>query len=61
MDENGLMPYDVLFSVVDSVVIEPRGVSMLPFLKEGRDSVHLVRPAAAPQKYDIVLYRVRDE
>ena len=50
MDENGLMPYEVLFTVVDSVVIEPRGVSMLPFLKDGRDSVRLVRPAAAPQK-----------
>ena len=34
---------------------------MLPFLKEGRDSVRLVSPTAAPRKYDIVLYRVCDE
>lgn len=61
MDENGLTPYEVLFTVVDSVVIEPHGTSMLPFLKEGRDSVRLVSPAAAPQKYDIVLYRVGSE
>ena len=55
------LSYETLIAAVGSVVIAPRGVSMLPFLKEGRDSVRLVRPTAAPQKYDIVLYRVRDE
>ncbi len=55
------MSYETLIAVVGSVVIEPRGVSMLPFLKEGRDSVRLVSPTAAPQKYDIVLYRVGSE
>lgn len=55
------MSYETLIAVVGSVVIEPRGVSMLPFLKEGRDSVRLVSPNAAPQKYDIVLYRVGSE
>ena len=55
------MSYETLIAAAGSVVIEPRGVSMLPFLKEGRDSVRLVSPAAAPQKYDIVLYRVGSE
>lgn len=55
------MSYETLIAAAGSVVIEPRGISMLPFLKEGRDSVRLVRPTAGPRKYDIVLYRVRDE
>ena len=55
------MSYETLIAAAGSVVIEPRGISMLPFLKEGRDSVRLVSPTAAPCKYDIVLYRVRDE
>ena len=55
------MSYETLIAAAGSVVIEPRGISMLPFLKEGRDSVRLVSPTAAPRKYDIVLYRVRDE
>ena len=55
------MSYETLMAVAGSVVIEPRGVSMLPFLKEGRDSVRLVSPSAAPRKYDIVLYRVGGE
>lgn len=55
------MSYETLIAAAGSVVIEPRGISMLPFLKEGRDSVRLVRPTADPRKYDIVLYRVRDE
>lgn len=55
------MSYETLIAAAGSVVIEPRGISMLPFLKEGRDSLRLVSPTAAPRKYDIVLYRVRDE
>ena len=55
------MSYETLIAAAGSVIIEPRGISMLPFLKEGRDSVRLVSPTAAPRKYDIVLYRVRDE
>ena len=55
------MSYETLIAAAGSVVIEPRGISMLPFLKEGRDSVRLVSPTAAPRKYDIVLYRVCDE
>lgn len=61
MNGNSPISYEMLIAVAGSVVIEPLGISMLPFLKEGRDSVHLVRPAAAPQKYDIVLYRVGSE
>lgn len=61
MSENSPIQYETLISTVGTVVIEPCGVSMLPFLKEGRDSVRLVKPNRAPEKYDIVLYRVRDE
>lgn len=61
MGENSPIQYETLISAAGSVVIEPRGVSMLPFLKEGRDSVRLVKPNRAPEKYDIVLYRVRNE
>lgn len=57
MSRNESIPYETLISAAGSVVIEPVGESMLPFLREGRDSVRLVKPVAAPKKYDIVLYR----
>lgn len=41
--------YDVTFS--------PKGTSMLPLLKEGRDSVTLTAPPPQLQKYDIIFYR----
>ena len=44
------MSYETLIAAAGSVVIEPRGISMLPFLKEVRDSVRLVSPTAAPRK-----------
>lgn len=37
--------------------IEPKGRSMLPFLKEGRDAVILTVPKRPIRKYDIVLYK----
>ena len=61
MNGNSPISYETLIAAAGSVVIEPIGISMLPFLKEGRDSVRLVRPSVDPQKYDIVLYRVRGE
>ena len=41
--------YDVTFS--------PKGTSMLPLLKEGRDSVTLTAPRRRLQKYDIIFYQ----
>lgn len=35
----------------------PRGTSMLPYLKEGRDSVALVKLTGRARKHDILLYR----
>lgn len=61
MSGNSPISYEMLIAAAGSVVIEPLGISMLPFLKEGRDSVHLVRPSDAPARYDIVLYRVGSE
>ena len=42
------------------VRFKPRGRSMLPFLKEGRDEVVLVKPRERLQKYEIPFYRRRD-
>ncbi len=39
------------------VTLSPRGTSMLPFLKEGRDTVTLAFPPAKLKKYDIPLYQ----
>ena len=39
------------------VTFSPRGTSMLPFLKEGRDSITLKAPPAKLKKYDIPLYQ----
>lgn len=39
------------------VTFSPRGTSMLPFLKEGRDTVTLAPPPKRLKKYDIPLYR----
>ena len=38
----------------------PRGISMLPMLRPGRDSVTLSRSDGRLKKYDIPLYRRRD-
>lgn len=40
--------------------IYPRGISMLPLLREGVDSVLLEKPDGAPKKGDILFYR-RDD
>jgi hypothetical protein len=43
-----------------SVILSPRGVSMLPMLRQGRDSVVLSSPPERLRKYDIPLY-LRDD
>ena len=40
-----------------SVRISPRGTSMLPMLREGKDSVVLSKIPDRPRKYDVVLYK----
>ena len=42
-----------------TVEFSPRGVSMLPMLRQGRDTVTLSAPPARLKKYDLPLY-VRD-
>lgn len=44
----------------NSVTFSPKGSSMLPMLKEGRDSVTLERVGENLKKYDIPLYRRGD-
>lgn len=39
------------------VTFSPRGTSMLPFIKEGRDTVTLVSPPSRLKKYDIPFYQ----
>ncbi len=39
------------------VTFSPRGVSMLPLLREGRDTVTLASPPEKLKKYDIPLYQ----
>ena len=40
-----------------SVVYFPRGISMLPMLREGKDSVVLSAPPKKLKKYDVSLYQ----
>lgn len=40
-----------------TITFSPRGTSMLPLLKEGRDTVTLTAPPAKLKKYDIPLYQ----
>ena len=39
-----------------SVTLNPKGVSMMPLLRQGRDGVILKKTEASPQKYDIAFY-----
>ena len=39
------------------VMFSPHGTSMLPTLKEGRDTVVLVAPTSRLKKYDLALFR----
>ena len=43
-----------------SVELPPRGVSMLPLIREGRDSVILSPVSGRLKKYDIPFYRRHD-
>ena len=43
-----------------SVKFSPRGVSMLPMIRQGRDSVSLSSPPDKLRKYDIPLYQRKD-
>ena len=40
-----------------NVKFSPRGISMLPMLRQGKDSVVLSRIDGEPKKYDVVLYQ----
>lgn len=44
-------------SAGQSVCFSPRGISMLPMLKQGRDTVTLTAVTKPLKKYDIPLYR----
>lgn len=50
-----------LFSKGKSVAFSPRGTSMRPMLREGRDSVILSRVDRPLKKYDVILYRRADD
>ena len=43
-----------------SVKFSPRGISMLPLLRQGKDSVSLSKPPQKLKKFDIPLYRRKD-
>lgn len=43
-----------------SVKFSPRGISMLPMIRQGRDKVVISRPPERLKKYDIPLYRRTD-
>lgn len=52
--------WDVMSEQIESggeVKFSPKGVSMLPLIKEGRDSVILKKPPEKLKKYDVALYR----
>ena len=64
--QNNQLPMDEIYPLLLEVLgsggefrLSPRGTSMLPLLREGRDSVLLVAPEK-PQKGDICLYRRGD-
>lgn len=39
------------------VCFTPRGTSMLPMLRNGRDTVTLIQPDTPPKKYQLVFYQ----
>ena len=39
------------------VAFTPGGISMLPTLRDRRDTVYLVKPTGAIKKYDVALFR----
>ena len=43
-----------------SVKFSPRGISMLPMIRQGKDSVSLSKPPEKLKKFDIPLYRRAD-
>lgn len=43
-----------------NVKFSPRGISMLPMIRQGKDSVSLSKPPEKLKKFDIPLYRRKD-
>lgn len=43
-----------------TVTFSPSGVSMLPMLKAGRDTVHLIAAQGEIKKYDVVFFKRED-
>ena len=43
-----------------SVIFSPRGVSMRPLIRQGKDSVVISPITESPAKYDIIFYRYPD-
>ena len=57
-----LMPMiEEKLSAGGEVLFSPNGPSMLPTLKEGRDTAVLVSPPKKLRKYDVALFRCGDE
>ncbi len=52
--------WEIMSEKLDSggeIKFSPKGISMLPLIKENRDSVILKKAPEKPNKYDVVLYR----
>ena len=43
-----------------NVKFSPRGISMLPMIRQGKDSVSLSKPPEKLKKFDVPLYRRKD-
>lgn len=60
-DLNEMLPLiEECLSVGQSVKFSPRGISMLPMIVQGRDTVTLSSPPDKLKKFDIPLYRRED-
>lgn len=63
MSERKIKLDDVIFLIREQlnngqmVTFSPNGTSMLPFLKEGRDTVMVSLPSGKLKKYDVALYQ----
>lgn len=54
------MSYQKIIDTYGECIFSPVGSSMLPLIREGLDTVKLIKPVAPIKKYDVILYLRKD-
>ena len=52
--------YEDILETKPFFVITPKGTSMLPLLRQGIDTIKVIKPTSPFKKYDVILFKRKD-